>query len=199
MTVNKIYLKLLHEITGKETSSYFNRYSKRISGRTILGGNRNNKNAEEISGTILNKWRELNLPIFHIRHSSVNPNSKLHESNPGFEFNEYVLPIDNEPVITKEVNSAFIGTDLKERLDKAGINTLVIAGITTNHCVSTTTRMAGNYGYETYVISDATATFNRTGINGEKYDSELIHLTALANLNDEFATVWSSDKLLNEL
>jgi superfamily I DNA/RNA helicase len=102
-------------------------------------------------------------------------------------------------VIKKVLKEMSIDSDLKERLDKAGINTLVIAGITTNHCVSTTTRMAGNYGYETYVISDATATFNRTGINGEKYDSELIHLTALANLNDEFATVWSSDKLLNEL
>nr|ELA7361847.1 isochorismatase family protein [Elizabethkingia anophelis] len=104
-----------------------------------------------------------------------------------------------EPIITKNVNSAFIGTDLKERLDREGINILVITGITTNHCVSTTTRMAGNYGYETYVISDATAAFDRTGINGEKYDSEIIHLTALANLNDEFATVWSSEKLLNEL
>ncbi|HFK5509428.1 TPA: cysteine hydrolase family protein [Elizabethkingia anophelis] len=163
------------------------------------GGNRNNKNAEEIAGTILNKWRELSLPIFHIRHSSAKPDSKLHETNSGFEFNEYVLPLDNEPIITKNVNSAFIGTDLKERLDSERINTLVIVGITTNHCVSTTTRMAGNYGYETYLISDATAAFDRVGINGEKYDSEIIHLTALANLNGEFATVCSSEKLLNDL
>ncbi|WP_184162161.1 cysteine hydrolase family protein [Chryseobacterium shigense] len=163
------------------------------------GGNRNNKNAEKISGVLLEKWRELRLPVFHIRHSSANPESKLHESDPGFQFNDYVLPQNNEPVITKNVNSAFIGTDLKERIDEQGINTLVIVGITTNHCVSTTARMAGNFGYETYVISDATAAFDRLGINGEKYDAELIHLTALANLNDEFASVWNSEKLLNEL
>ncbi|MGG5208413.1 cysteine hydrolase family protein [Chryseobacterium sp. MIQD13] len=163
------------------------------------GGNRNNKDAEKISGTLLKKWRELDLPVFHIRHSSTNPKSKLHESDPGFLFNDYVLPQNDEPVITKNVNSAFIGTDLKERLDQQNINTLVIIGITTNHCVSTTTRMAGNFGYETYVISDATAAFDRVGINGEKYDAELIHLTALANLNDEFAQVWDSKKILEEL
>lgn len=163
------------------------------------GGNRNNKDAEKISGILLEKWRELRLPVFHIRHSSVNPESKLYESNLGFQFNDHVIPQNDEPVITKNVNSAFIGTDLKERLDKQNIDTLVIVGITTNHCVSTTARMAGNFGYETYVISDATAAFDRVGINGEKYDAQLIHLTALANLNDEFALVWNSEKLLKEL
>ncbi|VEH21971.1 Isochorismatase family protein yecD [Chryseobacterium nakagawai] len=121
------------------------------------GGNRNNKEAEKISGNILQRWRELNLPVFHIRHSSTHPQSKLHESDPGFAFNDHVLPQNDECIITKNVNSAFIGTDLKEKLDFQRINTVVILGITTNHCVSTTTRMAGNFGYETYVISDATA------------------------------------------
>src|SRR5690606_23655631 len=143
------------------------------------GGNRNNKDAEVVCAKILHKWRELDLPLFHIRHSSTNLNSKLNQSNKGFEFNENVFPIENEPIITKKVNSAFIGTDLKEQIDKLNINTLVIIGITTNHCVSTTTRMAGNFGYEVYLISDATAAFDRIGINGEKYDSETIHLTTL--------------------
>ena len=163
------------------------------------GGNRNNKNAEIICGKILDKWRELDLPLFHIRHSSTNLNSKLNKSNQGFEFNDNVIPLKNEPIITKDVNSAFIGTDLKERLDKLNINTIVIVGITTNHCVSTTTRMSGNFGYETYLISDATAAFDRIGINGETYDSETIHLTTLANLNEEFATVWDLKKLMTEI
>ncbi|MDY3343792.1 isochorismatase family protein [Riemerella anatipestifer] len=115
------------------------------------------------------------------------------------EFSEYVTPNDSESIITKNVNSAFIGTTLKEQIDSLNIGTLVIVGITTNHCVSTTTRMSGNYGYETYLISDATATFDRVGINGEKYDSELIHQTTLANLNEEFATVWNSEKLFKEI
>lgn len=160
------------------------------------GGNKNNKNAELVCGKILEKWRELDLPIFHIRHSSTDLKSKLNQSNKGFEFNDNVTPLEKEPIITKEVHSAFIGTDLKEQLDKLNIDTLVIVGITTNHCVSTTTRMACDFGYETYLISDATAAFDMIGINGEKFSSEIIHQTTLANLNNEFAQVIDTKKLL---
>ncbi|WP_456312497.1 cysteine hydrolase family protein [Pseudomonas shirazensis] len=160
------------------------------------GGNRNNKDAETKMAQILEKWRSLQLPVFHIVHSSIHSHSKLNASNPGFQIKDEVKPFEGEPVIEKNVNSAFIGTDLKERLDKQQITDLVIVGLTTNHCVSTTTRMAGNYGYNTFLIADATATFDRIGINGEKFDSELIHQTSLASLNGEFAEVITTEKLL---
>jgi len=160
------------------------------------GGNRNNKDAETKMAQILEKWRTLKLPVFHIVHSSLHPNSKLHASHPGFEIKDEVQPIAGEPVISKNVNSAFIGTDLKERLDNLGITKLVIVGLTTNHCVSTTTRMAGNFGFDVYLISDATATFDRMGINGEKYDSELVHQISLASLHNEFAEVIDTKRLL---
>ena len=163
------------------------------------GGNRNNRSAELTCKSILAQWRALNLPVFHVRHSSTNPLSKLHKSNTGFDFHDSVLPIHHEPIITKQVNSAFIGTNLKEQLELLHIDTLVIVGMTTNHCISTTTRMAGNYGFDTYLISDATVTFDRVGVLGEKYDAETIHLTALANLKDEFATIWTSEFLLHKI
>lgn len=163
------------------------------------GGNRNNKDAEKKSAQILNEWRALNLPIFHIIHSSQNPISRLHESHPGFEIKDEVKPIEGELVIKKNVNSAFIGTDLKERLDNQGINKLVIVGLTTNHCISTTTRMAGNLGFDTFLIADATATFDRKGINGEIFSSEIIHQTTLANLDEEFAEVIDTTELLKRV
>lgn len=163
------------------------------------GGNRNNPDAEKKCVEILEKWRALGLPVFHVQHSSQNPQSKLYHTHPGFELKDEVKPIAGEPLIVKNVNSAFIGTDLQERLDNAGLKSLVIVGLTTNHCVSTTTRMAGNLGYETYLISDATATFDRVGINGEKYDSELVHLTTLASLNEEFAEVINTEDLLAKI
>jgi nicotinamidase-related amidase len=160
---------------------------------TSYWGNRNNLDAEQKAGELLEIWRAKNLPIFHIQHCSSTPNSILNEANPGNEFQDIVKPLESETVIKKNVNSAFIETNLKELLDDAEISNLVLVGLTTDHCVSTTTRMAGNFGYTTYLISDATATFNKKGVNGEEFTAEIIHQTALASLNEEFAQVVTSD------
>jgi nicotinamidase-related amidase len=163
------------------------------------GWQRNNLEAEENASKLLKIWRENSFPIFHVKHCSTNPASRLAEGNEGNSFNDFVIPKGDEVVIKKNVNSAFIGTDLKERLDYANINQLVVAGLTTDHCVSTTTRMAGNYGYETFVVSDATATFNRKGVMGQNFSAELIHETALASLNGEFATVMTTNQVIDSL
>ena len=157
------------------------------------GGQRNNPDAELRASELLQIWRTHRLPIFHIRHCSTIPTSLLHETHAGNEFNDLVAPIEGESVIKKQVNSAFIGTDLQVQLDNANITTLVIVGLTTDHCISTTTRMAGNLGYETYLVADATATFNKKGPDGKNYPAELIHETALASLHKEFATVVTTD------
>jgi nicotinamidase-related amidase len=131
------------------------------------GGQRNNPDAELRASELLKIWRANNLPVFHIQHCSSIVTSLLHETNAGNAFNDLVAPIEGEPIIKKNVNSAFIGTDLQIQLDNAAITTLIIAGLTTDHCVSTTTRMAGNLGYETYLVADATATFNKKGVDGK--------------------------------
>ncbi|WP_293872271.1 cysteine hydrolase family protein [Flavobacterium sp.] len=157
------------------------------------GGERNNFDAEKNASKLLELWRKNNFPIFHVKHCSSNPNSILNENNIGNEFKDIVMPIEGEKIIKKNVNSAFIGTNLKEQLDNNKINKLVIVGLTTDHCVSTTTRMAGNFGYETYLVSDATATFNKKGIDGKNFSANLIHETALASLNEEFASVITTE------
>jgi nicotinamidase-related amidase len=157
------------------------------------GGQRNNLNAEENAAVLLALWRKNKLPVFHIKHCSSILTSPLHETNEGNEFKEIVIPAKGETIIKKNVNSAFIGTNLKELLDHAKITKLVIAGLTTDHCVSTTTRMAGNLGFDTFLISDATATYNKKGADGKNYAAELIHETALASLNEEFARIVNTE------
>ena len=159
------------------------------------GGQRNNPDAEENAGELLRLWRRYRLPIFHIKHCSSNPDSLLHESKEGNDFKDLVEPTGNEPTIKKKVNSAFIDTDLKEQLDNLEITKLVIVGLTTDHCISTTARMAGNLGFDGFVVSDATATFNKKGLEGQDFSAELIHATALASLNKEFATIVTTEFL----
>jgi nicotinamidase-related amidase len=159
------------------------------------GGQRNNLDAENNAGELLELWRENQLPIFHVKHCSSTPTSLLNETNEGNEFKDVVKPVSGEPIIKKNVNSAFIGTNLKEQLENDKITKLVIVGLTTDHCVSTTTRMAGNFGFDTFLVSDATATFNKKGLDGQNFSAELIHETALASLNGEFATVVTTDFL----
>jgi nicotinamidase-related amidase len=163
------------------------------------GGERNNPDAEVNARKLLDYWRANSLPLFHIQHCSVNPNSLLAAGNPGNVHKEIVKPLPGEVVIKKSVNSSFIGTNLQQQLDAAGIDTVVIVGLTTEHCVSTTARMAGNFGYHTFVVADATAAFAKTGIQGEHYDAGTIHLTALAQINNEFATVLNTDEALQAL
>ena len=163
------------------------------------GKKRNNPNAEFVCGKILKEWRELKLPIIHVRHSSTNPESKLHKSKPGFEFNDYVKPYKGEIILTKEVNSAFIGTKLEDILINKKSKTLVFVGMTTNHCISSTVRMSGNLGFETYLISDSTACYNTKGIDGRIIDCEVIYESSLANLSEEFATIIDSRELFGLL
>jgi nicotinamidase-related amidase len=163
------------------------------------GGNRNNPQAEQKAAELLEFWRTAKLPLFHIKHDSVQKGSKLAPDEKGNEIKDIVKPSADEVVIRKNVNSAFIGTDLKKRLDEAHIKSLVLVGLTTDHCVSTTARMAGNFGFETFVIDDATATFDRKDKDGILFQASVMHKTALASLHNEFATVLSADEIINTI
>jgi nicotinamidase-related amidase len=162
-------------------------------------GRRNNPEAEANIARLLESWRGAGSAVYHVRHYSRNPHSPLREGTPGVEIKDEVRPLPGEPVITKSVNSSFIGTDLEERLRSQGIGTLVITGLTTNHCVETTARMAGNLGFETYLVSDATATFDREGPDGTLHRAEEIQAMTLANLHGEFAEIVTTPEVLERL
>ncbi|MGH1439258.1 MAG: cysteine hydrolase family protein [Cellvibrionaceae bacterium] len=161
-------------------------------------GKRNNLEAEENIALLLASWRKNALPIIHIRHNSTNKTSPLHPSHKGNEFKEIAKPLESEVVFGKNVNSAFIGTDLQNYLNKNNINQLVILGLTTDHCVSTTTRMAANLGFEVTLVSDASATFDRTDQKGNYYSAETMHTINLVSLDGEFCQVKLTNELLEE-
>jgi nicotinamidase-related amidase len=162
-------------------------------------GRRNNPAMEMQVAALLRAWRETERPVVHVKHMSLSPGSPLRRGQPGNAFKAEVAPLPGEAVLEKQVNSCFIGTTLEADLRGAGRGALVVAGLTTNHCVSTTVRMAGNLGFSTYVVSDATATFDRRGPDGQLYTAEEIHAVALADLHEEFATVVDTRSVLETL
>ena len=158
--------------------------------------NRNNPALEANIARLQQAWRKTGRPIIHVQHLSTEPKSPLRPGQPGVEIKDEVRPLPGEPVVQKSVSSAFIGTSLEADLRRRGLTTLIVVGMQTNMCVSTTARMAGNLGFTTYVVSDATATFDNTGPDGTRYGSELIHNVALADLHGEFSTVVDTKTVL---
>jgi nicotinamidase-related amidase len=59
--------------------------------------------------------------------------------------------------------------------------------------------MAGNFGFDTYLVSDATAAFGLTGHDGKHYSAEEIHETSLATLHGEFATIVETQTVFENL
>ena len=162
-------------------------------------GPRNNPDAEKRIAELLAAWRAAGKPVIHVKHMSTEPQSLLRPGLPGNAIKDEALPIDGEPLFQKNVNSAFIGTDLETHLRSRGIDSLVVVGLTTAHCISTSARMAANLGFKVTVVADATATHGHTSYDGKYYDPDLIHRVELTSLNGEFATVRESHELLEDV
>ncbi len=160
-------------------------------------GPRNNPEAEANIARLIAQWRSSGRPIIFIQHASASIDSPLHPSKPTAAIKEMVAPMGDEPVFTKRVHSAFIGTPLEAYMRAQTIDGVVIVGLTTDHCVSTTTRMASDLGFNTAIVSDATATFDREGPGKIIYPAAQVHELALVNLHDEFATVLDTEAVIS--
>ena len=148
--------------------------------------------------------KESNIHILHVGHASTNPASPLHPLHPsgGHAFYPFTSPEGDEPVFYKSVNSAFIGTKLESEIRARGIRQLVVAGLTTDHCVSTSVRMAanleivgsGNGEGRIILVDDATATYAKG-----KYDALTVHGVTVESLRGEFCEVWETERIVREM
>ncbi len=162
-------------------------------------GERNNPDAERNVAALLQAWRRTGRPIYHIRHDSAEPESHYRPGQQGHDFKPETAPGKGETVIAKRTNSAFIGTDLEERLRAAGQTVLVVTGVITNNSVEATVRMAGNLGFDTYLVEDATFTFGRKDWRGVWRTAEEVHAMSLANLDGEYCTVVHAHEVLRAI
>ena len=159
-------------------------------------GTRNNATCEENVEALISAWRAADRPVVFVRHDSVVPDSPLRPDQPG---NQFKPVISGEPdlLVTKHVNSAFYGEpDLNVWLRNNEIAGVAITGITTNHCCETTARMAGNLGYDTLFVLDATHTFDRPAFDGGVIRGDDVARMTASNLQDEFADVVATADLI---
>lgn len=162
-------------------------------------GRVNNPQAKDNIRKILNAWRVKGGKVAFTRHDSIEEGSPLKLSlDTGLQLEGMEIEVGDISV-SKSVNSGFIGTSLELDLRRSGISRLVVAGFFTNVCVETTVRMAGNMGFDTYLIHDACSTMNSIGIDGTDYDPELVHNMSVAGLHGEFCTAISLDDALGLL
>lgn len=160
---------------------------------------RNNPAMEANGLRLLEAWRRAGLPLIHVRHDSVMPGSVFEPTHPGNALRPGFEPRDGEALVTKSVNAAFIGTDLDLRLRRLGVDTVVLFGISTDMCVSTTARVAANLGYRTIVVGDACTCFDQKDADGTVIPADAIHRAHLATLRAEFAQVVTTDEVVAAL
>lgn len=153
-------------------------------------GPRNNPGAEGRIAALLAAWRDAGMPVLHIRHDSTEPDSPYRPGTPGHPFKPEAEPREDEPIVGKSANSAFIGTDLEERL--GGATTLAICGVLTHNSLEATVRHAGNLGYRVFVPADACWAVDVRDLTGRIWPAEDVHQLSLAVMHREYAVVTDS-------
>ncbi|KAH8655381.1 isochorismatase [Xylariales sp. PMI_506] len=178
------------------------------------GNSRSTPDFEKNIASLLAAFRGAGAHVLHVCHHSLFESSPLHPSKTSAGFMSYAAPVAGELVFPKTTNSPFVETALEREIRGRGIRRLVICGLMTAHCVSSTVRMAANLGvvehlygtpfgkgeYEDRIalVSDGTATFD-VEYQGRRYDAEAVHAVHLASMRDEFCSVESTAEVIRKL
>jgi nicotinamidase-related amidase len=141
---------------------------------------------------LMAQWRAAGLTLIHTREGHLPdlsdcppakllrgaPSKRIGDPGPkgrilvrgeyGHDIIDELQPIEGEAVVDKPGKGAFYATELQELLDKDGISSLLVAGVTTEVCVHTTVREANDRGYECLVLADCVGSyfpeFQRVGL-----------------------------------
>ncbi len=160
---------------------------------------RNNPSAEDNIARLMKAWREANKPLVWVRHISRSPASVFAPGQSGVEFQERFEPLPHEHVVEKNIPDALINTGLERWLHARGIHQVVLVGVSTNNSVEATARTAGNLGFMTTVVADATFAFEKLDFAGNMRSAEDVHMMALSNLDGEYAEVRTTVDVLDSV
>lgn len=159
-------------------------------------GQRNNPECERNIEKLVSAFRAAGGPLIFAYHDSQLPESPLRPGQPGNQLHPLIASVKPDLVIRKSVNSCFYGApDLHAWMSEQRLADLAICGVTTNHCCETTARMAGNLGYRTLFVLDATYTFDREGADGRVMPADQLAAATATSLHEEFAQIVATQAL----
>jgi len=143
---------------------------------------------------LLKAARWAGLPVAHVQHADP-PGGELEPGKTSWELAEPVRPAPGEPVFPKRFNSSFKDTGLEAWLDGQGIETLVIAGMQTEHCIDATVKSAFEEGYRIIVPEGCHTTF----ANGEWTAAQVKDFYQNRIWNGRYASVESVESVIKVL
>ncbi|WP_030611505.1 cysteine hydrolase family protein [Streptomyces fulvoviolaceus] len=146
-----------------------------------------------VIGSVIRAARAAAVPVIFTRvafaadYANLNPSNALLASasemgclldgSPQAEIVEELGVESGDEMLTHQRVGAFAGTDLHERLQARGIDTLVLTGVATNMSVETTARYASELGYRTILVGDA-----MTATTQAAHDATLASMAMLAEV-----------------
>ncbi|CDF93009.1 cysteine hydrolase family protein [Pseudomonas sp. SHC52] len=145
---------------------------------------------------VITHARDAGIPIFHVRHQSVEGAPIFAKGTAGAKTQSAVAPVGDEPVIVKKHINAFRETDLKQQLDALDIQEIVVIGAMSHMCIDAVVRAAVDMGYAVTVLHDACATLDLT-FGGVSVPAAQAHATIMAAFEFGYATVKPVDEYLS--
>ena len=147
------------------------------------------------SARLLARARAAGTAIFHVAHKG-RPGGLFDRAAERGAIVAELAPLEGEPVIEKGLPNAFASTDLQGQLAATERKNVILAGLMTHMCISSTARAGLDLGYRITVDANSCATRDLPDGRGGGIAASTIHEVALAELSDRFAIIARGDDAL---
>ena len=118
---------------------------------------RSNPDFERNVDALIQLYRSAGLPVIFFLHTDSD--EAFSPDSPHFTLMDFIKRREDEPLLVKNTRNCFTSTALGPLLLERGVRRIAIAGIQTEQCCETTTRVAADLGYAVDFVTEATMTF----------------------------------------
>lgn len=137
------------------------------------------------------------MPVFHIQHLGRAGSALFSPDGPHADIHPDIKPAAHHALVQKGSASSFVNTELHRQLQVRGVKTLIVCGLMTHNCISSTVRDARPLGYQTIVAGDACATRAIVAWDGGVLAHADLHRATLTGLSDGFAEVMETGRIID--